>query len=128
MTLFFKSSGAAASPASSSVPKPSTNHTAPPNYYSTSGAFNGTGLALATQSFGQETYGTVVVYFQHWEGDIRSMSLTASGSWIGGDESTTVATNARNGTPIAAVAYAMNGVSTVCYSRIPRWNIADEYI
>lgn len=41
------------------------------------------------------------------------MLLTTDGSWVGGDESTVVATNERNGTPIAAVAYAMNSISTV---------------
>ena len=88
---------------------PTTN----PAYFSTSGAFNGTGIALATESFGQESYGTVVVYFQHWTGQIRNMQLSDSGDWVGGDETTIVATDARNGTPIAAVAYAMNHVSTV---------------
>ena len=40
------------------------------------------------------------------------MQLAQDGSWVGGDETSIVATNARNGTPIAAVAYAMDAIST----------------
>lgn len=114
---FDSSSSSTASPASSSKPAPSPTKPPPtpsPKTFSTSGAFDGTGIALATESFGQESYGTVVVYFQHWTGDIRYMQLSSSGSWIGGGDQEVVATNARNGTPIAAVAYSMSGVSTVC--------------
>lgn len=53
------------------------------------------------------------VYFQHWSGEIRKMQLMNDGTWEGGDPSTIVATNAKNGTPISAVAYAMDGKATV---------------
>jgi len=42
------------------------------------------------------------------------MQLMTNGMWVGGDETNIVATDAKNGTPISAVAYAMDDVSTVC--------------
>ncbi|KAK3700905.1 hypothetical protein LTR37_015708 [Vermiconidia calcicola] len=114
-------------PTTSGTPTSSPAPTQSPDY-STSGAFNGTGIALATQSFGQGTFGTVVVYFQHWTGQIRYMQLDSYGSWRGGDESTIVATNARNGTPIAAVAYAMNEISTWHIFYIDKDNTLQEKI
>lgn len=41
------------------------------------------------------------------------MQLMNDGTWGGGDETTIIATNAKNGTPISAVAYAMDYASTV---------------
>lgn len=83
-----------------------------PAYYSTKGAFNGSGIALASQSFEGTGHGSIVIYFQHHTGTIRWQQLT-NGSWLGGSPSEIVAYDARNATPIAAVAYAMNGTSTV---------------
>ena len=77
------------------------------------GAFNGTGLAIASYSFGKGGYGVINVYFQHWAGQLRRMQLMEDGSWIGGDQTSTIATDARNATPISAVAYAMDYKSTV---------------
>jgi hypothetical protein len=77
-------------------------------YYSTAGAFNGTGLALASQSFGQGDRGEIVMYFQHWSGDLRWSQLMSDGSWQGGSASETLAQDAKNGTPISAVAYSMD--------------------
>lgn len=57
------------------------------------------------------------VYFQHWTGQIRKMQLMNDGSWVGGDDTNIVATDAKNATPISAVAYAMDGKATV--SEIP---------
>jgi hypothetical protein len=84
-----------------------------PQYLSKSGAFNGTGLAIASYSFGTGGYGVINVYFQHWTGQIRKLELLNDGSWAGGDASSIVATDAKNGTPISAVAYAMDGIATV---------------
>lgn len=84
-----------------------------PAYLSKTGAFNGTGIAIASYSFDQGGYGVINVYFQHWEGQIRKMQLMTDGSWQGGDASNIVATDARNATPISAVAYAMDSKSTV---------------
>jgi hypothetical protein len=75
-----------------------------PSYYSKEGAFNGSGLALSSQSFGSGEYGELVLYFQHYSGSIR---------WLGGTASEVVATDAKNSTPLSAVAYSLNGVSTV---------------
>ncbi|KIW00254.1 uncharacterized protein PV09_08145 [Verruconis gallopava] len=83
-----------------------------PEYLSKTGAFNGTGLAIASYSFGTGGYGVINVYFQHWTGQLRKMQLMQDGSWQGGDASNIVATDARNATPISAVAYAMDGKAT----------------
>lgn len=83
-----------------------------PAYYSKEGAFNGSGLALASQSFGSGEYGELVLYFQHHSGSIRWQRLTDNG-WVGGTASEVVATDAKNSTALSAVAYSLNGVSTV---------------
>lgn len=80
-------------------------------YYSTAGAFNGTGLALASQSFGQDDHGEITMYFQHWSGDLRWSQLMSDGSWQGGSAGETLARDAKNGTPISAVAYSMDEAS-----------------
>ncbi|KAF2183804.1 hypothetical protein K469DRAFT_710168 [Zopfia rhizophila CBS 207.26] len=77
-------------------------------FYSKSGAFNGSGIALAGESWNHEEHKIFTVYFQHWTGDIRFMQYTADGQWIGGGKSETVATDAKNGTAISTVAYSMN--------------------
>lgn len=53
------------------------------------------------------------VLFQHHKGDIRFMQYTADQKWVGGTKSETVATDARNATPISTVAYALNGTAKV---------------
>lgn len=75
-------------------------------YYSVEGAFNGSGIALARVSFDENDRGLVDMYFQHWTGDLRWSQLMSDGSWQGGSSSETLTEDARNGTPIAAVAYA----------------------
>lgn len=81
-----------------------------PAYYSTTGAFNGSGIAIASASFLSE--GQITLFFQHHTGTIRYMQLLNNGDWIGGTSSEIVAGDARNGTPIAAVPYDNNGKST----------------
>ncbi|KAK4623830.1 hypothetical protein CLAFUW4_05426 [Fulvia fulva] len=87
-----------------------------PSFYSTEGAFNGSGIALASQSFSRDladgTQGSIVMYFQHHTGQIRWKQLSTSGDWLGGDISEVVASNAKNNTPLSAVAYDINGSST----------------
>ena len=46
------------------------------------------------------------------------MQLTPEGQWIGGSKSETIATDAKNSTPISTVAYTLNGTSKVCYCHI----------
>ena len=82
-------------------------------YYSNKGAFNGSGIALASESFDGTTHGDLVMYFQHWTGQIRWQELNDQGQWVGGDITTVVASDAKNSTPLSAVAYALNQSSTV---------------
>jgi len=83
-----------------------------PAYYTTSDAFNGSGIALASESFDGSSHGDLVMYFQHYTGQIRWQQLNDQGQWEGGDETTIVASDARNSTPLSAVAYALNKTST----------------
>lgn len=87
-----------------------------PQYFSTEGAFNGSGIALASQSFSRDlqqgTQGTLVMYFQHYTGQIRWKQLSTQGQWLGGDISQVVAVDAKNSTPLSAVSYVSNGSST----------------
>lgn len=53
------------------------------------------------------------MYFQHHSGELRSAQLESDGTWEGGDVTDVVAIGAKNGTPIAAVAYARNDTATV---------------
>ena len=103
--------------ASTSQPGSSPNYTGNPNYdiggsldplyYSTDGAFNGSGLALATSTFDQSGYGSINLYFQYHDGSLRWIRLLEDGSWQGGGITEIIAADAKNATPIAAVAYAM---------------------
>lgn len=77
-----------------------------PLYYSKKGAFNGSGIAIASVNFGIDS--SIWVYFQHYTGEIRSFISQADGTW---SDSNVVATNARNGTPISAVAYVVEEVA-----------------
>ena len=81
--------------------------------FSSTGAFNGSGIALASESFASGGYGSLVLYFQHHTGQIRSTQLSSDGRWKGGDATEVVAVDAKNGTPIAAVAYARNNTASV---------------
>ena len=86
-----------------------------PAYYSTTGAFNGSGIAVASQSFSidadDSSEGTIFLYFQHHTGEIRYMQMTAAGEWVGGTSSEVVAVDAKNSTPISAVPYNNEGES-----------------
>jgi hypothetical protein len=83
------------------------------SYYTTNGTFNGSGIALAGESWNHEERKIMTVYFQHWTGDIRWIQLTPDGEWIGGGRSEVIVTDAKNATPIAMVAYALNGSAQV---------------
>lgn len=85
----------------------------PPDFLSTVGAFNGSGIALASESFASGGYGSIEMYFQHHSGQIRSAQLASDGTWRGGDVTDVVAVDAKNKTPIAAVAYARNQTASV---------------
>ncbi|KAK3701411.1 hypothetical protein LTR37_015509 [Vermiconidia calcicola] len=87
-----------------------------PRYYTRTGALNGSGIALASQSFAQDlsegTQGSIVMYFQHHSGDIRWVQLGNDGSWTGGTVSEVVAVDAKNSTPLSAVSYSWESVNT----------------
>ena len=53
------------------------------------------------------------MYFQHHSGQLRSVQLGSDGQWRGGDATEIVATDAKNATPIAAVAYTRDNKAFV---------------
>lgn len=83
------------------------------DYYSKSGAFNGSGIALAGESWNPTTGTLFTLYFQHHTGDIRYLKYTSGQKWVGGTITETVASNAKNATPISAVSYAANSTQFV---------------
>ena len=95
------------------APPPPAPTSIPQDFLSTVGAFNGSGIALASESFDSGGHGSIVLYFQHHSGQIRSAQLSTNGQWQGGDITQVVANDAKNGTPIAAVAYARNQTASV---------------
>jgi hypothetical protein len=69
----------------------------------------------------------MVLYYQHYTGTIRYKQLREN-DWVGGTLSEVVAFDAKNGTPISAVAYALNNVSTVSSvpdSLVPSANVGE---
>lgn len=79
-----------------------------PHYYSHTGAWNGSGIAIASVNFGVDS--SIYVYFQHYTGEIRSFIQEANGVWT--DSNVVVSSGARNATPLSAVAYIINEVAT----------------
>ena len=55
------------------------------------------------------------MYFQHHTGQIREMQLGEDGEWAGGNSTDLVvpAADVKDGTPITAVSYIFNNISTV---------------
>jgi hypothetical protein len=98
-----------------------------PSYYSTSGAWNGSGIAYVWQNFTQHWDDILVsneyshvVYFQDFAGDLRWMRQAADYSWKeGAEDLAVVASDARNSTPIAAAQYTASGVNY--------WNVFCEF-
>ena len=119
LTLVLSSSTTAAPAPHSTTPSSGGITSANPSHLSTIGAFNGSGIALASESFGSGGYGSIVMYFQHHTGQIRQAQLGSDGNWKGGDVTQIVAADAKNGTPIAAVAYARNDTAAVSIQKSP---------
>jgi len=98
------------------------------SYYSTSGAWNGSGIAYVWQNFTQPWDDILssneyshVVYFQDFKGELRWMRQAADYSWKEGpDDLVVVATDARNSTPISAAQYTADGVN--------HWNVFCEFL
>jgi hypothetical protein len=78
------------------------------DYLSTKGVFNGTGIALAGESWNKGQRRIFTLYFQHHTGDIRFMQYTTERKWIGGGKAQTVAGDAKSASPISAVSFALN--------------------
>jgi hypothetical protein len=101
-------------PTSTSAPTPTGNSNITvggaldPLYYSHTGAWNGSGIAIASANFGIDS--SIYVYFQHDTGEIRSFIQEADGHWT--DSIAVVSSGARNATPLSAVAYIVNQVAT----------------
>lgn len=108
--MLHRSSNGSSAPAS---PPPPASTSIPQDFLSTVGAFNGSGIALASESFASGGHGAIVMYFQHHSGELRQAQLGSDGTWQGGDVTNIVAIDAKNGTPIAAVAYARNQTAAV---------------
>lgn len=85
-------------------------------YLSKKGAFNGSGIALAGESWNPETGTLFTLYFQHHTGDLRQMKYTKGQKWIGGSKSEIIASDAKNATPISAVAYVANSTQFVGFT------------
>jgi hypothetical protein len=84
-------------------------------FYSKQGAFNGSGIALAGEAWNKDSQTFFTLYFQHWTGDIRLKKYTRDKGWIGGGRETTVATDAKNATPISTVSYSFNQTQVVSF-------------
>jgi hypothetical protein len=84
-------------------------------YFSKKGAFNGSGVALAGESWNGGQRRLFTLYFQHHSGDIRYMTYDKNQEWSGGSSSETVASDAKNATPISAVAYVSNTTQYVSF-------------
>jgi hypothetical protein len=82
-------------------------------YLSKKGAFNGTGIALAGESWNTGQRRIFTLYFQHHTGDIRFMQYTTDRKWIGGTKAQTVASDAKDASPISAVSFAINSTQYV---------------
>lgn len=78
-----------------------------PAYYSTEGAFNGSGIALADVNFGIDN--SLYIFYQKHTGEIEQLIYKADGSWT---FVTQVATDAKNSTPLSTVAYIVDSVAT----------------
>lgn len=94
-------------------------------YYSTTGAFNGSGVAVAGESWNKESRRILTLYFQHHSGDLRWMWLDPDRGWLGGSKSETVTGNAKNATAISVVAYNVNKTAAVStYRRMRTLHLA----
>ena len=83
------------------------------NYISKKGAFNGTGIALAGESWNKGQRKLFTLYFQHHTGDIRFMQYSTDQTWLGGTKAQTVASDAKDASPISAVSFAIDATQYV---------------
>lgn len=96
----------------------------PARIASTEGAFNGTGFATLTENISTEPL--LHLFYQNYTGPIQHAVRAPGGSWSGGDSNIT--TNARGGTPLAAVNYTSNGNLTTHLFYVGARNVLQEKI
>jgi hypothetical protein len=89
-------------------------------YYSTKGAFNGSGIALAGEPWTKGQQRIFTLFFQHHTGDIRYMQYETDAKWKGGKKEQTVATDAKNATALSTVAYFINTTQHVSTRKLVR--------
>lgn len=82
-----------------------------PAYYSTSGAFNGSGIGFAGAAMKSTEKGEYSIYYQHHSGQIRYVQLDSNNKFLGGTSSEIVASDARNATRLSVVQYVLDAVS-----------------
>lgn len=97
-------------------------------YLSKKGVFNGTGIALAGESWNVGQRRIFTLYFQHHTGDIRFMQYNTDRKWIGGTRSETVATDAKPGSPISAVAFGVNSTQYFHIFYISKENLVKQIV
>lgn len=91
---------------------------------STEGAFNGTGFAILTENTSTEPL--LHLFYQNYTGQVQHAVRAPGGNWTGGDSNIT--TDARGGTPLAAVNYTSNGNLTAHMFYIDSTNLLQEKI
>lgn len=101
-----------------------------PSYYSKKGAFNGSGIGIATEW--SELYDAqrgLFLYYQHFTGEIRWMKWYLNGTWapiMNGTTPYAIATDAKNATPISIVSYGLNNTGTTHLFYINRDNFVRQ--
>jgi len=87
------------------------------SYYSTKGAWNGSGIAYNWQTFAYDLNGqpqgqqNLILYYQHYQGAVRWMRRSNNSRWLRGpevSEDVVAAGGAKDATPISAVHYNQN--------------------
>lgn len=98
------------------------------DYVSKKGVFNGTGLALAGESWNKGQRKLFTLYFQHHTGDIRFMQYSTDQTWLGGTKAQTVASDAKDASPISAVSFAIDATQYVHIFYIDKNNTVKQIV
>jgi hypothetical protein len=96
-----------------------------PAFYTTSGAFNGSGIAFAGSALDVRLKGEYTVYYQHHSGQIRYLQKDGA-TYKGGSSSQIVASDAKNATPISVVQYVAGGYEGgvyTGYAAVVNWHV-----
>ncbi|KAI9876342.1 MAG: hypothetical protein M1830_006739 [Pleopsidium flavum] len=105
---------------------PNSTISKPISNLSTSGAFNGTGMALL--DLGVDRAVDAFVWFQDYKGQIRSSELKGLAWRQGQSSDIVVASNVKNCTPLTAVSYTKDTALTVHLFYIDSSNVIQEMI